>query len=81
MVAISDKEIVVNQQLHTFQCHENLLNTYLQYALYVKKDFMYQIANITTVAYMNKSKCNSIPIPSPTSKHPNRSSRTPRRRA
>lgn len=65
IVAISDKEIVVNQQLHTFQCHESLLNTYLQYALYVKKDFMYQIANITTVAYMNKAKCNSIPIPLP----------------
>jgi len=65
IVAIADDEIVVNQQLHTYQCKDNLLNTYLMYALYVKKAYMYQIANITTVAYMNKSKCNSIPIPLP----------------
>lgn len=65
IVAIADDEIVVNQQLHTYQCKENLINTFLMYALYVKKDYMYQIANITTVAYMNKTKCNSIPIPLP----------------
>jgi type I restriction enzyme S subunit len=65
IVAIADDEIVVNQQLHTYQCKDNLLNTFLMYALYVKRDYMYQIANITTVAYMNKSKCNSIPIPLP----------------
>lgn len=65
VVAIANAEIVVNQQLHTYQCKDNLLNTFLMYALYVKKDYMYQIANITTVAYMNKTKCNSIPIPLP----------------
>ncbi len=65
IVAIADTEIVVNQQLHTYQCHENIINDFLMYALYIKKDYMYQIANITTVAYMNKSKCNSIPIALP----------------
>lgn len=65
VVAIANAEIVVNQQLHTYQCKDNLLNTFLMYALYVKKDYMYQIANITTVAYMNKAKCNSIPLPLP----------------
>jgi type I restriction enzyme S subunit len=65
IVAIADDEIVVNQQLHTYQCNDNLINTFLMYALFVKKDFMYKIANITTVAYMNKSKCNSIPISIP----------------
>lgn len=63
MVSIADVEMVVNQQLHTFQCSEVINNKFLMYALYVKKDYMYSIANITTVAYMNKSKCNSIPIP------------------
>lgn len=65
MVSIADVEMVVNQQLHTFQCSELLNNKYLMYALYVKRDYMYSIANITTVAYMNKSKCNSIPLPLP----------------
>jgi type I restriction enzyme S subunit len=65
MVSIADVEMVVNQQLHTFQCNELLNNKYLMYALYVKRDYMYSIANITTVAYMNKSKCNSIPLPLP----------------
>ncbi len=65
IIAIADTEIVVNQQLHTYQCHENIINDFLMYALYIKRDYMYQIANITTVAYMNKSKCNSIPIPLP----------------
>jgi len=65
MVSIADDNIVVNQQLHTFQCHSNLNNKYLAYSLFVKKNLMYQIANITTVAYMNKSKCNSIPLPLP----------------
>jgi len=65
IVAIADAEIVVNQQLHTYQCYDVLINDFLMYALYVKRDFMYQIANITTVAYMNKSKCNSIPLPLP----------------
>ena len=65
MVSIADVEMVVNQQLHTFQCSEILNNKYLMFALYVKRDYMYSIANITTVAYMNKSKCNSIPLPLP----------------
>ena len=63
MVSIADVEMVVNQQLHTFQCNEAINNKFLMYALYVKQNYMYHIANITTVAYMNKSKCNSIPIP------------------
>jgi len=65
MVSIANIDMVVNQQLHTFQCSELINNKFLMYALYVKKDYMYSIANITTIAYMNKSKCNSIPVPVP----------------
>lgn len=60
--SIAGNEMIINQQLHSFQCRKNLNNVYLMYNLGYRKDYMEKWASSTTVPYMNKSICNSIPI-------------------
>lgn len=62
IVSIAGNDMVINQQLHAFQCSEDLNNIFLSYCLSFRKDYMYKMASNTTVPYMNKSVCNSIPI-------------------
>lgn len=61
-VSINKKEIVINQQLHAYQCNENINSIFTMYSLSFQKDYMYRMATTTTVPYMNKTACNSIPI-------------------
>ena len=61
VTSIAGCDMVVNQQLHSFQC-KNINNYFLMYALPYQKIFMYKRATQTTVPYMNKNTCNSIPI-------------------
>ena len=63
LVCIAKNEIVPNQQLHGFICLDKVLPEYLAYALMTQVDQMNQLASATTVAYINKTKCNSIQIP------------------
>lgn len=63
--SIAGQELIINQQLHSFQCKEVINNIYLMFALGFKKDAMYRTANSTTVAYMNKTSCNNIKVPLP----------------
>jgi len=60
--SIAGKELIINQQLHSFQCGDRINNYYLMYHLGYRVDYMNQQATSTTVLYMNKSVCNSIPI-------------------
>lgn len=60
--SIAGNKMVINQQLHSFQCHNSLNNIYLMYYLGQRKDYMEQQASSTTVLYMNKAVCNSIPV-------------------
>ena len=60
--SIAGKEMVINQQLHSFQCGANVNNVYLMFNLSYRKDYMNKWASNTTVLYMNKTICNSIPI-------------------
>jgi type I restriction enzyme S subunit len=62
ITSIAGKNIVINQQLHSFQCSSNIENEFLQYVLPFKKNYMYKMSTLTTVPYMNKTVCNSIPI-------------------
>jgi type I restriction enzyme, S subunit len=62
IVSIAKTDLVINQQLHSYQCHLALNNVFLMYSLSLQKGFMYRMASTTTVAYMNKAICNSIPI-------------------
>lgn len=62
VLSINIEPCIVNQQLHTYQCHSDTNNIYLMYCLSFMKSFMYKMASTTTVPYMNKTICNSIPI-------------------
>lgn len=63
--AVTNIEIVINQQLHAFVCPENLNPVFLCNQLRYRKPFMETIAAITTIPYLNKSKCESVPIALP----------------
>ena len=60
--SIAGNEMIINQQLHSFQCHSEINNVFLMYYLGQRKDYMEKQASSTTVLYMNKSVCNSIPV-------------------
>ncbi len=65
VVTIAKVDMVVNQQLHTFQCNLVINNIYFMHAISYQKAFMYKRATMTTVPYMNKTVCNSIPLMCP----------------
>lgn len=61
--AIVDKSCVINQQLHAFLPYEKLINPkFLMYHIRILRTYMESIATSTTIAYVNKSGCNSLPI-------------------
>lgn len=62
VVSYAEKEMVVNQQLHSYQLGESLDKYYVMFDLSYRKNYMYKMASTTTVPYMNKTVCNSIPI-------------------
>ncbi|WP_420004427.1 restriction endonuclease subunit S [Arenibacterium sp. LLYu02] len=63
--SIAGDDMVINQQLHAFLCGGEILPEYLVRALPEQKGWMLRRATQTTLPYMNKSVCNSIPIPVP----------------
>ena len=65
ITAITDCEIVINQQLHAF-IPSDLINKYfLFYGIKTQKKYIESIATKTAVPYLNKNNCNSISIPLP----------------
>lgn len=62
VLSISGKDIVINQQLHAFLPSNEVSNVFLMFALSFQKAFMLKMASNTTVPYMNKTICNSIPL-------------------
>ena len=65
IVALVEREIVINQQLHAFIPSKSIDSIFLLNALQAQKEYMLSIATITAVPYLNKDNCNSIPIPLP----------------
>jgi type I restriction enzyme, S subunit len=62
-VSINSVPMVVNQQLHTFQCDEkNISSIFMMYALSYQTPYMNKMSSSTTVPYMNKTICNNIPM-------------------
>ena len=61
IISIAGQEMVINQQLHSFQC-KDINNFFLMYVISFQKDFMFSRATQTTLPYMNKTSCNEIPI-------------------
>ncbi|ENN8376183.1 restriction endonuclease subunit S [Providencia rettgeri] len=62
LVAKTDNELIINQQLHAFIPKENINKWFLLYELLTRKKYMENVATKTSVPYMNKDNCNSIPI-------------------
>lgn len=62
LCSIASVDVVINQQLHSYQCNEFINNLYLMYYLSFKITYMNKIASSTTVLYMNKNACNNIPV-------------------
>ena len=62
VITINEVEMIINQQLHAFQCLNELNNLFLMHCLSYQKSYMYKMASSTTVPYMNKTVCNNIPI-------------------
>jgi type I restriction enzyme S subunit len=72
IVGIAANDIVMNQQLHAFVCSDKIIPYYLANFLKSQKNYMYSIATTTTIPYMNKNNCNSIPIALPSIKEQNK---------
>lgn len=62
VVSIAGEEMVINQQLHAFLPSELVTQFFLAYSLSFQKAYMLKMASNTTVPYMNKTVCNSVPI-------------------
>jgi len=62
LTAIASEPLVLNQQLHAFVCPNNVNNEYLAYVLSAQKPYMDTISSRTTIPYMNKTNCESIPV-------------------
>ncbi len=54
--------MVINQQLHAFLKSPDVNQIFLMYALSFQKSYMIKMASNTTVPYMNKTICNSVPL-------------------
>jgi type I restriction enzyme S subunit len=62
VISIAGDNIVMNQQLHAFLINEKIKRVFLMYVLSFQKCYMLKMASSTTVPYMNKTICNSVPI-------------------
>src|SRR6185369_10040790 len=62
IAAIVKKPVVVNQQLHGFLQSDAILPEYLLYSIKAATQYMQGLATSTTIAYLNKNNCNSLPI-------------------
>lgn len=66
IVAKTDREIAINQQLHAFLLSKIIDPNFLMYSLINQKAYMRNLATKTSVPYLNKTNCNSVPIATPT---------------
>lgn len=64
--AIVERPVVINQQLHAFISNEQVIAKYLAYCIQNSKHYFERISTSTTIQYLNKGNCNSMPLPLPT---------------
>jgi type I restriction enzyme S subunit len=64
--AVLEERAVINQQLHAFVVNDYVKAEYLAYCIRANTKYFEEIATSTTVSYLNKTSCNSLPIPLPT---------------
>jgi type I restriction enzyme, S subunit len=63
--AVLEEESVINQQLHAFLPSMYVLPEFLAYVIRANRKYYEAISTSTTVSYLNKTACNSLPIPLP----------------
>ena len=63
--AVVKEPLVINQQLHAFLPNEMIDSTFLMYQIRTLEKYMNSIATSTTIAYLNKTNANSLPIKLP----------------
>ncbi len=63
IASVASCELVINQQLHGFVAGESVRPDWLMLVLRRSKSFVERIATQTTIKYLNKASCESIPIP------------------
>jgi len=64
--ALVEEECVINQQLHAFLESKHLNPKYLAFAIRANKKYFDKTSTSTTISYLNKTACNSMPIGLPT---------------
>ncbi len=62
ITAITNCEIVINQQLHAFLPSNLIDSLFLLNSIATQKKYIDSVATKTAVPYLNKTNCNSIPI-------------------
>ncbi|HEJ2784873.1 TPA: restriction endonuclease subunit S [Pseudomonas aeruginosa] len=62
VVSVAGENMVINQQLHAFLPSEEIAPSYLSFSLASQKGYMLKMASSTTLPYMNKTVCNSVPV-------------------
>jgi type I restriction enzyme S subunit len=63
LVALPDRDVVPNQQIHGFYFSPELMDgRFLCYTIMAQKDYLEAQSNTTTISYLNKSKCESVPV-------------------
>ncbi|MDC0088126.1 restriction endonuclease subunit S [Akkermansiaceae bacterium] len=60
--SIVGKEFVMNQQLHAFISKDRVTPHFLNHCIPYRKSWMKSRATQTTLPYLNKTNCNSVPI-------------------
>lgn len=65
IAAIIKEESVINQQLHAFLPSKKIIPEFLLYNIKTKESYFQSISSATTIAYINKTKANSLPISLP----------------
>lgn len=61
--AIVQEEIVINQQLHAFLPNIDYSPKFVAYYIMFSKPYYDKQSTSTTISYLNKSRCNSLPFP------------------
>ncbi|MCM4156043.1 hypothetical protein DHD80_08495 [Gramella sp. AN32] len=61
--SVVEEELVINQQLHAFLPSKTYLPEYLAYLIRFNISYLERSSTATTVQYLNKTKCNSLPFP------------------
>ncbi len=62
---IVEEPIVINQQLHAFITNEKIDAKFLAYCIQFNKYYFEGKSTSTTIQYLNKENCNSMPLPLP----------------